>query len=462
MTTEGDGSGKPSHQIGLVSCVAFCVGAMIGGGVFTLSGLAVDRAGPAALAAYLIAGFVMLLSALSFVAVSSRSKEGDSGYAPLGEILSPAWRFVVMWGFYLNAVVLAAFVLISFGAYLNQYFIKSLDPTAAALLAVLAVALLNLGPADVVGKAETYLVAMKVGVLVLLVGFGLAYIGQADFTPFMPNGASSLLGTTAMLFTAYTGFNVVTNIAGSVRNPKRTVPRAIVISIAISGTVYAGVIIAMLASGLSNFGEAGLARAAAQLMGSWGQPLVALAACVSTLTAANAQILGASELVIRLTAQGDIPPRAGRLSKRGHPVFSVLLASSIAALLIVFAKGGTLIVNISNVTAIFAMLVVDAGAFRLALRKWPGEGIKLPGGVLIPSVGFVVAALQLPSLGLKAVLVGLAMTLVGYVMFALRHQTWLAGDVHELERRIKALETPLSRALRRMIGAERQGIAVHE
>ncbi len=445
-----------AHQIGLIPCIAFCVGTMIGGGVFTLSGIAVDKAGPMALLAYVIAGAVMLLSALSFVVVSSRSKPGESGYAPLGDILSPGWRFVVMWGFYLNAVICIAFVLISFGTYLNQYFVKGLGQTAAALLAVGAVALLNLGPADLVGKAETYLVALKVAILLFLVAYGLGHIAQVAWTPFAPHGASSLASTTAILFTAYTGFNVVTNMAGSVRDPNKTVPKAIIISIMIASAVYIGVIIALLASGQSDFGNAGLGKAATALMGSWGGPLLAFAACVSTLSAANANVLGASELMIRLAHQGDIPPAAGRMSRHGHAVFSVVLASSIAALLIALASGGTLIVNLSNVTAIFAMLVVNAGAFRLGMQRWPGEGVKLPGRGLIPAVGFVVAGVQLPSLGLKAVLLGAGMTVAGYLMFALRHQTRLGGDITELERRVHKLETPLARALRRAMGATDQ------
>ncbi len=436
------------HQIGLIPCIAFCVGTMIGGGVFTLSGLAVDKAGPAALAAYLIAGAVMLLSALSFVVVSSRSRPGDSGYAPLGEILSPGWRFVAMWGFYLNAVICIAFVLLSFGSYLNEYFVKSLGQTAAALIAVAAIALLNLGPADIIGKAETGLVVLKVGILIVLVGYGLAYIGGVQWSPFFAGARGSVLGTTAMLFTAYTGFNVVTNMAGSVRDPNRTVPRAIIISILLATIIYMGVILALLASGQSNFGDAGLGKAANALMGSWGGPLIAFAACVSTLSGANANLLGSSELMIRLAKQGDVPAGAGRMTKHGHPVFSVFLAAGIAAVLIVSSGGADLVVSLSNVTAIIAMLVVNIGAFRLARQDWPGEGVKLPGGVTIPVLGFTAAAAQLPSLGLKAVLVGTGMTLAGYVMFALRHKTWLAGEVAELEKRVRKLETPLTRALR--------------
>ncbi len=150
------------------------------------------------------------------------------------------------------------------------------------------------------------------------------------------------------------------------------------------------------------------------------------------------------------------------MSRRGHPVFAVLLAGGIGAALIALSRGGSTIVSLSNVTAIFAMLVVNVGAFQLARKGWPGEGVRLPGGVTIPVLGFVAAAVQLPSLGLQAVLIGTFMMVIGGAMYAARQWKWLAGDLEELKRRILALETPLMRALRSMekavgIGAPGEG-----
>lgn len=440
-----------THQIGLIPCLAFSVGTMIGGGVFTLSGLVVDSAGPAALLAYALAGIVMLFSALCFAAVASRARPGDSGYGPLADILGPVWRFLTMWGFYLNGVICIAFVLVSFGSYLNQYFIPQLGPLAAALIAVAALVGLNLGPADLVGKAETVLVGVKIAILLLLVGYGIAYIGDAQFTPFSPNGPSATLSAMAMLFTAYTGFNVVTNMAGSVKNPQRTVPLAIILSILISAVIYMGVIVALLASGEKDFGDAGLGKAAQALMGDWGMLLVAFAACISTLSGGNANLLGASELMIRLAAQKDVPPVAARTTHRGHPFVSVLLAGGVAAVLILTGSTDT-IVSLSNVTAIAAMLIVDAACFKLAWAGWKSPGMRLPGRVTLPILAFVTAAIQLPSLGWVNVLIGLAMVLAGLALFAARHHQHMGRDVLEtILRYIRDLETPLARALRRKV-----------
>ena len=138
--------GGALRKLGRIPCLAFAVGTMLGGGVFTLSGTAINNAGPSAILSYLGAGVVMASSALSFVAISGRAKSGDSGYGPIGDQLGPPWRFVAMWGFYLNGLTILTFLVVSFGEYRNQYFLGGVGPIAAALFATVAVILLNLGP----------------------------------------------------------------------------------------------------------------------------------------------------------------------------------------------------------------------------------------------------------------------------------------------------------------------------
>lgn len=435
------------HQIGLVSCLAFSVGTMIGGGVFALSGIVVDKAGPGAIAAYVAAAVIMLFSALCFAAVASRAAPGDTGYGPIGVELGAVWRFTAMWAFYLSGITLMAFVLLSFGTYLQEYFISGLPALGAALLAVGALVLLNLGPADLVGRAETVLVALKLAILVLMIGFGIAAVAPEDFTPFLPGGTASLVSATALLFTAYTGFNVVTNMANTVRNPTRTVPLAIVLSIGIVAVVYVGVMVAMLASGEKDFGSAGLAKAAGGLMGSWGAHLVAFAACISTLSGANANLMGASELMIGMAAKGDVPAAAARMTRRGHPLVSVVFAGVVGASLL-FADDPTFIVSLSNVTAIFAMVVVDVAAFRLGARGWPSPGMRLPGRVLVPVLAVLAAASQLPSLGLANVGYCLVAMLVGLLLYARRRGPGSPAVMRAAQDRLRALDTPLRRAMR--------------
>ncbi|MEV7007793.1 APC family permease [Streptosporangium sp. NPDC051022] len=439
---------KGSQGIGLVPCLAFAVGTMVGGGVFTLSGTALNEAGPAALVSYLVAGTVMLLSALSFVAISSRAGPGESGYGPVGDLLSPLWRYVVMWGFYLNGLTIIAFLLVSFGEYLRHYFLPNLGVTVAALLAGVLITWLNLGPADLVARTETLVVALKIALLLVFVAWGVASFTSIRFTPFAPHGTGGVLSASALLFTAYTGFNVVTNMASSVRNPRRTVPIAVMGSVLFSAALYIGVVLAMLASDIRTFGAAGVGQAAEALMGAWGGYMIAFAACLSTLSGANANMLGASEIMLRMVARGDVPPIAGRATRRGHPLISVLFIGAVTVVLIL-TSDITTIVGLANVGALVSMVVVNMAAGVLALRGWPGEGTQLPGGVAIPVIGTLSCLAQFPSLGWRPVALGLLMVAAGLLVFRLMHR--LPQEERDAERARAALhhlETPLLRALR--------------
>ncbi|WP_341395804.1 APC family permease [Arthrobacter sp. G119Y2] len=441
-------AGAATPQIGLLACVAFGVGTTVGGGVFTLSGTAVNLAGPGAVLSYIIAGVVMVLCALSFIVVSTRAADGESGYGPVGTILSPFWRFIVMWAFYLNGATIVAYLVDSFGDYLHEYFLPAIGTLALALAATALVTALNLGPTALVAKAETWIVGIKLALLVLFAVWGLTELRPDAVDRPLPQGTGGVFSAAALLFTAYTGFNVITNMAGSVKNPRKTVPRAILLTLLVSGLIYLGTVLAMMASGLTVFTATGVSQAAEIVMGSWGGLLVAFAACLSTLSGANANVLGASEIILRMVARGDVPPALGRHSRSGHPYVSVLLLAAITVLLVLL-NDTTFVVSIANVAAILAMIVVSVAAAVLGFRKWPGEGARLPLGPVIPVLAVLAAASQLPSLSPAALLTGLLLTGLGGALYLARHwDRGGAGSRDHANEQIDALNTPLMKAAR--------------
>lgn len=442
------GTPRAPGSIGLLACVAFGVGTTVGGGVFTLSGTAVNLAGPAAVLSYILAGIVMFLCALSFIVVSTRAADGESGYAPVGTILGPFWRFIVMWAFYLNGATIIAYLVASFGDYFSGYFLPAAGTLVLALAATVLVTLLNLGPTSVVARAETWIVGIKLALLVLFAVWGLTELRPEQLDRPLPSGTGGVFSAAALLFTAYTGFNVITNMAGSVKDPRRTVPRAILLTILVSGLVYLGTVLAMTASGITFFTATGVSQAAEAVMGSWGGLLVAFAACLSTLSGANANVLGASEIMLRMVARGDVPPALGRHTGNGHPYVSVLLLGIITVLLVVL-RDTTFVVSVANVAAIIAMMVVSVAAAVLGFRKWPGEGARLPLGPVIPLLAVLAAGSQLPSLNPAALLTGLFLTGFGAALyFARQVPRGGIGTQAHASAQIDTLNTPLMRAAR--------------
>lgn len=450
----GSGSGGSTHSIGMVSLIAFAVGTMVGGGVFALSGMVVKDAGAGAILAYIAAGIVMTLSALSFAAVASRAKPGETGYAPIGTVLSPVWRFITMWAFYIMGVTGVAYVLMSFGSYFLVFVPKS-HAIVAALIAAVALILLNYGPAGLVGKAETVMVGFKLTVLMILIVFGLKAFKPTFFDHWTPNGMGSILAATAILFTAYSGFNVITNMSGSVQDAQKKVPLAIVISLGIVAVIYIGVAVALVVSGTSGqsgFETHGLTLAADKLMGHWGGVLLGIAALVSTLSGANANLLGASDLVVRMAQNKDIPSGLGKLSKKGNPISAVTLSGAIVLILMLAAHysgsgGMKMIVVFTNVSGIIALVIVDITAAKMGFAKWNTPGMKLPGGGIIPVLAVAAASLQIPSLGSWwQVLIGVVMVGLGFVIWAARSKS-NPDDIARINDHVARMDTPLLRAV---------------
>jgi amino acid transporter len=443
-----------ADKIGLLPCVAFAVGTMIGAGVFVLSGLAVQKAGPAALASFALAGALVLLSALSFGVVASRARPGESGYSYLGRSLGPRWRFLASWAFYLGGVIGVAFVLHAFGSYVHDFFLGGVSPVLWSVAAAVLLTVLNLGPADLIGRAEMGLVGLKVSILLLLVVFGLIHLNRAQFTPFAPHGGLSVVTTSGLLFVAYLGFNVVCSMAPEVRDPGRTIPRAILISMALVAVVYLGVVVALLAGGIHTYDEASVGRAAEHLMGHWGGLLIPIGALVSTLSAANANILGSSEIMVRLASVRDVPTILGRMW-RGHPAVSVL-GGAVLYVVLLLAGSTESVVALANVAAIVAMALVNVGAVA-AQRDPDALGLRLPWGPVLPALGVVTALAQLAFIPVVEIAIGAGLLLLGFLVYALRHRLHQPEHHAEVRESVQRGDTPVGRAVggRRRAGSGR-------
>lgn len=435
-------------SIGLWSCVAFAVGSMVGAGVFVLSGVAIGQAGPAALISFFVAGIAVLCSAFSFVVIASLARPGELGYAPVGRVIGHRfWGFLAAWSFYLAAIIGTAFVLNGFGIYANEFFFTGVPALVWSMLATIFIALINLGPASRIGKVEGFLVLAKVCILLLLISFGLMHITSGDLRPFVSHGTESIWTTSGMLFIAYLGFSVVTNIAGDIKNPRRTVPRAILLSILFVMVLYLGVVIALLAVPVGEYNEASIGHAAIVLMGPIGGLLIPIAALISTLSAANSNVLGSSEIMVRLAARGDIPTFIGRM-RHGHPTVSVVFSAVLCLALLASQQVAT-VIALANVAAISAIILINIAAVLILARR-SKTGKSFTGGLLFSVLGLLSSIAELVLLGLTPVIIGLALVGSGGIIYAGRKYFHHGAHQTELIVELEKHGGPILRVLRKV------------
>lgn len=415
------GGAKRSKGLSLSAAVAFAVGNMIGAGVFVLSGLIIAIAGPSAVISYIICGLAVAFSGLSYAVLASIYPEDGGGYLYARRILGPYPGFLAGFAMYISITIATAFVLLGFGIYANLLTGASLDPRYAALAGLALLAALNLRGAAEAGRVEIGLVAAKVAILAGLILVGLTHVQASDFSPFLPGGASGMLRGVAMIFFAYIGFQVVAMMGGEVKDSAKNVPLATLASIGIVALIYTGVVVALLAARLPSYGGESVFDAAVVYLGPIGGVVVALAALFSTLSSANANILGASRVILEMASEEQIPARFARL-RNGQPANSILLGSGITAILIL-AGNLSFIVELTNVTILVAMMLVNVSALILTGRKTLVSPEKnrfvIPFGPLFPLLGAASCAAMLVTLAPSVLGLGIAILLAGSLLLVI-------------------------------------------
>jgi len=192
--------------------------------------------------------------------------------------------------------------------------------------------------------------------------------------------------------------------------------------------------VALLSAGLPSYGSESVFDAAVALLGGYGGAIVALAAVLSTLSSANAGIIGASRITMEMASENQLPGRFARL-RNGQPTNSILLGSAITVVLIVHG-GLDFIVDLTNVTVLISMLLVNASALILMRGSKPIEKryFRIPLGGLFPTLGVLSCVLMLLTLPATTLAMGVGALLLGTVLYVLEDTPVGREAVEEIRR----------------------------
>jgi APA family basic amino acid/polyamine antiporter len=319
------------RSIGLSDAVFILVGYTVGASIFILPGQLAADAGPGAFVSYLIAGAIAAVAAVVGAAIGSALPVSGSLNVAAGRVLAPVIGFMGVWAT-LMAVALAI-PLVSYGLadYLT-YFLPGVDRLTIAIVAALAFGLLNLTNLTLAVQLQ---VAMTVGLLIVLYGFGIGGALHADpalLVPLMPNGVRPVIAAAVPAYFSYAGMTVITEIGGEIERPGRTIPLALLISFVAIATCYSLVAFAVPAllpwQSLRGV-DAPVARAAEVFLPAWTGAVIAIGALFAAATSLNAMLLIHSRDVLAMARAGAFPAVLGRRAARGVPVEAVLLVTAL-------------------------------------------------------------------------------------------------------------------------------------
>jgi APA family basic amino acid/polyamine antiporter len=359
---------KPS--LGLFDATAISVGAIIGGGIFVVTGIAAGFAGSALIVSMLIAALISLLTALSFAELTAWQPKEGSIYEYSYQLVSPFAGFLVGWMWILSNTFAGAAVSLGFAYYLTAL-VPSLNPNYVAAVVCLAFTAINYYSIKQSALLNNILVTAKLLILAFFIIYGMFFMNLANFTPFRPLDVGVFSGAVFFFF-AYGGFARAAVIAEEVKDAKRNVPRAMLIALAISAIFY--ILIGIVAVGL--VGPSRLAGSNSPLeeaMKATGNSAatftITIGGILATASVLLTSVLGVSRMAYAMARRKDLPQALAKLDpKRNTPVYSTLIVGLIMTLLV-------LLIDLSRVVAIssFAMLFFYTLANVSALRLKTGK-----------------------------------------------------------------------------------------
>ncbi|HEX7707450.1 MAG TPA: amino acid permease [Thermoanaerobaculia bacterium] len=408
MTKTSGTAGSLRRDLTLIDAVGIGFGAVIGAGVYVVTGIAAGIAGPALLLALLMAGAVAAANALSSAQLAARYPASGGSYEYGYQLLGPWPGFVAGWMFLASKIAAAGTVAIGLGSYV-ELLIPQLDPPWIATVSVVLFTILNYFGIRKSSRLNLFIVALSTGALLLLVAAGLPHIERQSFSPFLAYGWRSLFEASALIFFAYTGYARIATLGEEVSNPRRTIPRAILITIGGAIAIY----IAVAAVAVGTVGAPALSSSGAPLgvvaraVGpAWLATALPVGALAAMLGVILSQLLGLSRMAFAMARRDDLPAPLATIHPRHHvPSIAVLVIGAIAT--IVAATGS--LRGVASAAA-FMILVYYGITNVAALRLTKQTRMYSP---IVPAFGLfgcVVLALSLP---LRTIATGIAILAAG-------------------------------------------------
>ena len=400
---------KTERTVGLAGATSVGIGAIVGGGIMLLSGVAFQNAGPSAVVAFALNGIIAVITAISFAEIASMFPESGGAYTFAKKVLSVRAAFAIGWILWFAYIVAGVLYALGFAAFLSEtiaaaYRLFDSSPPnwighrrSLLLFATIPTIVYALSLLRSTGEGKPWAVYGKVVVfVVILLGAVWAFLTQpvsdsvSGLNNFFAGGATGLISAMGFTFIALQGFDLIAAIGGEVKDPQRNIPRAMLLSLGTALVIYLPLLLLIAMVGVEpgssiqtlamEHGETVFALAVQRFLGTAGYWLVLVAALLSTLSALQANLLAASRVAHTMATDRTLPPVLGAKTPQGTPSMAIY-ATTLTLVAILF-----MVPNLGAAGAAASLIFLISFALThlttyLARSRSP---IKLPGTFRAP------------------------------------------------------------------------------
>lgn len=439
-------------QLGVMDLIVLGVGSIVGTGIFVLTGVtAATHAGPGLIVSFLLAGLVCAFCALCYAEFASSVPVTGSAYtysySTFGEGFAwlMGWDLLLEYGF-ASALVSSSWsgyiqgILGGFGIHLPTAITSAFNPVKgtyvdipAIFIALLITWIVSRGAKEST-RLNTFMVYLKVAVILLFIGVGIFYVKPENWTPFLPFGMEGVMTGAAIAFLAYIGFDVIATAAEEVKQPQKSLPIGILGSLLIVSVLYiavTAVLTGLVPYTLLNVKDP-VAFALLYIQQDWMSYFISLGAIAGLTTVLMGVMFGQSRLLYALGRDGLLPKKMSSVNpKTKSPEFSTWVSGICIAVLSGFVPLGNL-ADLASIGTLFAFITVSLGiivlrkthpdlkrSFRVPLVPW------LP---LIAVLSCVYLLTTLQRITWIGFILWIGIGIIIYAVYGYRHSALAKGD----------------------------------
>ena len=419
MTFEKSESGLV-RSLSLKDSVMIGVASMIGGAIFVLVGPGMAQAGAALMIAFLLNGVITIFTALTYAELGSAFPATGGGYKWVRAGLPRPNAYLSGWMAWFGHTIAGSLYAVAFGSFFAHLLRTSgvigddiaipIDKIFAVIAIIIFIFVNVRGSSDTgkVGNAITFTQLAIIGILIAAAIGAMMFANpnwSDNYTDFLPSGVAGLALAMGLTFIAFEGYEIISQAGDEIKNPKRNIPRAILISLGIVISIYI-VFTFVFIGGLNesvigmpawefigSFGELGIIEAADQFL-PYGALIVLAGGLVSTLSALNATTFAASRVSFAMGVQYNLPHIFSKIHPKYHTPFVATIISGVIMLILAISMDLTAIAFAASVMFLFLFTQVNLASItiRRLYASTVEYGFKTPLFPLIPILGILTAA----------------------------------------------------------------------
>ena len=479
--------------LGKWSLTAIGIGAIIGGGIFVLTGTgAYYHAGPALALSFVIAGIACVFAALCYAEFASILPVEGSAYAYAYGTVGEVFAWIIGWGLILEYAMGSMTVAVSWSGYFTKFLHMfgihlpnwlTTDPQTfaaaggtgfsmnlPALLIVLFVISILVRGTKGAAKANNFIVVLKVSAIIFVIIAGLFFIDTANWTPFIPeptviteNGVSheaygyaGVVAGASAIFFAYVGFDAVSTQAGEAINPKKDVPFAIITSLVICTILY--ILVSLVLTGMMHYTDfnplgkypdaikAPVAYAFDIAGQAWAGYIITIAATVGLISVLMVMIMGQSRIFLGMSKDGLIPKTFSKVNAAtGVPRKNLMILGAVISVVAAFTPINDL-AHMTSFGTLFAFTMVCVAVWMLRVKQ-PNlpRSFRVPFLPVIATLGILINVYLIINLSIEAQTYSFIWLIIGvviYFLYSKKHSNLQNGGFGET---FKAEQEPLEK-----------------